>query len=545
MMDRLRHPWTWALVAILIGALWLRLASIGFGLPALNDPDELMFELGAIRMLRGVTLNPGWFGHPATTTMYVLALVNIGMFLVGWLAGWFPSVTAFATAIYADPTWMILPGRVAMTLFGLGTILLTFRLGRRLIDARAGLIGAALMAASPVHVTYSQIIRSDMMACFFMLLCILAALDILERNRWRDYVRASLWLGLAVATKWPFALSGLAVGGAVALLVAQGRLRLDQAIMRLFVFGLLSLVFLILLSPYLLLDHATVVRNLTGEGQARHLGSTGGTAWQNARWYLAGPLRDGLGLAGLVLMPVGMVFLRRNRAIWAIMLPLGISFFLLLCFQTMVWERWALPLLPLGALLIAAGIGGLADRLAARLKRHAGPALVAAMMAAIIVPQMVQGRTDARERMQDTRQVASRWARTHIPAGSSVLIEHFAFDLINEPWHFLFPIGEAGCVDALAMLRGKTSYAPIDQARGTRANVDYGTMAARRRADCRPDFAILTQYDRYRRERANFPAEYDAYSSLIARGRVVAVVAPQPDIMGGRVVTIVAFPKDP
>ena len=75
--------WRWLLAGLLLAALLMRLHGIGFGLPALNDPDELMFELGAIRMMRTPSLDPGWFGHPATTTMELLTLINAGVFGVG------------------------------------------------------------------------------------------------------------------------------------------------------------------------------------------------------------------------------------------------------------------------------------------------------------------------------------------------------------------------------------------------------------------------------------------------------------------------------
>jgi hypothetical protein len=532
-----RRPY-WLLATLLAIALGVRLGSIHFGLPALNDPDELMFELGAVRMLRGLTLNPGWFGHPATTTMYVLALVNVVTFLIGWLLGLFPSVSAFADAIYANPGWVILPGRIAMTIFALGTLALVFHIGRRLSDERTALIATALLTLSPVHITYSQIIRSDMMACFFMLLCISAALNIADRNRWRDYGFAALWTGLAIATKWPFALSALAILGAVFILLRTGRITMWQAWVRLAGFGVLSIAFLLLVSPYLLLDHETVLRNLTGEGQVRHLGSTGGSIAQNAYWYISKPLRDGLSLVGLALVPIGAFFLARRGTAVAILMPLIAGFFLLLCSQSMVWERWMLPLLLLCAILAAAGISGIVSLLADRSR----PALIAIVMAGIMIPQALRAQADASERMNDTRQLAARWARAHIPAGSTVLIEHFAFDLVGEPWHFLFPLGHAGCVDALGMLKGKTGYAPVDQARGTRANVDYGTMDASQRASCRPDFAILTQYDRYRIEQNAFPAEYAAYRTLLAHGRIVARFEPRAGKAGGRMVTIVAFP---
>jgi hypothetical protein len=526
---------SWTLALLLVVALWLRLSSIGFGLPALNDPDELMFELGAIRMLRGHTLNPGWFGHPATTTMYVLAVVNVLVGLGGWICGRFASLEAFGTAVYADPSWIILPGRLAMTAFGLGTILLTYRLAKRLWGEEVALVAAAVLTLSPVHISYSQIIRSDMMACFFMLLAMLAALNIAERGRWRDHVLAAFWLGCAITTKWPFALSFLPIAGGIWLSWRAGRIGTRAGLVRLIVTGLLGLCFCALLSPYLVLDQATVVRNLTGESQVRHLGSTGGSIWFNARWYLAGPLCTGLSIAGLLLLLPGIATAAGRPRIAVLLLPLLASFFVLLCAQTMVWERWAMPILPLCAILIALGLSRVAGWAGARWRTAVG--VLAA--AAVAVPLTLTSLAQARERMHDTRQLASAWAIAHIPAGSTVLVEHFAFDLLPQPWHFLFPMAEAGCVDAAAKLHGKIGYGSIDQARGTRANVDYGTVAPARRDTCRADFAIFTQYERYKAERSAFPEEYAAYRDYVARGDTVARFVPRPGEIGGRIVTIV------
>ncbi|MEO5604665.1 MAG: glycosyltransferase family 39 protein [Novosphingobium sp.] len=535
MIVALRRQWPIAL--ILLSALGLRLYSIRFGLPALNDPDELMFELGSMRMLRGPTLNPGWFGHPATTTMYVLAIVDVAVFVTGWIAGWFPTIKDFATAIYADPAWMILPGRIAMTLFALGTIQLTFQLATRLFDRSTGLFAAGLLAVSPVHLTWSQIIRSDMMASFFMLLCLLSALAIARHDRRWDYGLAALWLGAAIATKWPFALSALAIGGAVWLLLRDGRISWRQAAGRLLATGLLAGLLLFLISPYLLLDYPTVLRNLNGEGQARHLGATGGSLWQNARWYLTGPLYSGLGAAGLALLPVGIVFVWRAPTARALLLPVAGGFFVVLCTQTLLWERWALPLLPFCAIAIGVALTRLTAGFTA-LWRQATLLILGLLIA---LPLLARARDDARARLNDTRQIATAWARAHIPSGSSVLIEHFAFDLVSQPWRLLFPVGDAGCVDVIAFLQGKMGYGLIDQARGSRANLDYGTMAPARRGECQPDFAILTEYERYLNERAAFPTEYMAYRELLAHGKIVARFAPQAGVTGGRSVVIVRF----
>jgi hypothetical protein len=86
MQDALSRQQNWAIGLNLLAALFLRLSSIRFGLPAMNNQDGLIFERGALKMLREVTHNPGWFGHPATTTMIVLAVIAAGVFVFALMA---------------------------------------------------------------------------------------------------------------------------------------------------------------------------------------------------------------------------------------------------------------------------------------------------------------------------------------------------------------------------------------------------------------------------------------------------------------------------
>jgi 4-amino-4-deoxy-L-arabinose transferase-like glycosyltransferase len=529
------------LVLVLLLAFAVRLYSIDFGLPALNDPDELTFELGALKMLSGPTLNPGWFGHPATTTMYVLAVLTVAVFGAGHLFGRFGTVHDFADAIYADPTWVMLPGRLAMALFGVGTIWLTYRLARDLFGQRVALIAAALLAVNPVHITWSQIIRSDIMAAYFMLLGMLAALRIAREDRWRDHVLAALWFGAAVATKWPYALTALAVFGAVALRMVRHPADRRRSLVRLGLFAVMAVGFLLLITPYLLLDYPTVLRNLHGEAQIHHLGATGGAPWDNAWWYLSGPLLTGLGPLGLALSAWGLAIMARRREAAALLLPVLLGFCLVLCVQRLVWERWVVALMPMLVIATALGLDGLARLLARRLPQGLARAAIALLIAVVMLPPALRALGDTRARLNDTRQLASQWARLHIPAGSSVLLEHFAFDILPQPWHLLFPFGDVGCVDVQAYLGGKVGLSTVQSGRGARSNVDYGTVAEAKRASCRSDYAILTQADRYAAERVEFPVEDAAYRALIARGTVVATFAPQKGKIGGPVVRIVRF----
>jgi hypothetical protein len=327
------------LLLVLVGALAVRLATVRFGLPALNDPDELMFEMGALRMLRGPTLDPGWFGHPATTIMYLLAVVNAGTMGFALATGRAASPHGFGELVYADPGWIILPGRVLCVVVAVLVIALAARLAARLFGARAGLAATVLLAVNPVHVFWSPVIRADMLACALMLLCLDAGVDIARRAAPRDFARAAVWLGLAVASKWPFALASLAIAGATLLAARRGVLSPRRGVALLAATAAGAVAVLVVASPFLVLHWPKVVENLRGEGQARHLGATGGDLWWNLRWYAAGAFRSGFGLVGLALLAPGAWAVARRPVAAAVLAPVSLAFVAVLAAQHLVWER--------------------------------------------------------------------------------------------------------------------------------------------------------------------------------------------------------------
>lgn len=528
-----------ALAMLLLAAFAIRLASIHFGLPALLDQDELMFELGAVRMLREATLDPGWYGHPATTLMYLLAIVNAGVFLFGMLGGAFAGPAEFATTIYGDPGWVILPGRVTVALIGVLTIFLTWRLALRVADRTAAFAATMLLAVSPVHVAYSQIIRSDMMATAFLLLGLLAAADFLDTGQRRRGVAVGVWTGLATATKWPFALTVLALAGALVRMRANRCLTTSAALACLAVAGVVSLGTLFIASPYLLLNWPGVVANLQGEAQAHHLGATGGGPLANLAWYVANPFARAMGWAGLALALIGAFLpLARGRFL-PVCAPVAGAFLLLLVGQSLVWERWALPLLPVLAISAGIAISGAIGAAKALRGRRMGAFASLALGLALAAPLAAATWDDGVARLNDTRTRASAWSMSHIPAGSTVLIEHFAFDLLPTSWSFRAPVGPAGCVDARALLQGKVGYRTIEKTRQGRSNVDYGSVGPAARTSCRADYAILTHFDRYAAESSLFPTEYGNYRWLLSHGTVVATFRPEPGKSGGPVVRVV------
>lgn len=532
---RNRNRWTEraAILLILLVAAAIRIHGVGFGLPALNDPDEPLFMMTALDMLRSGNPNPGWFGHPATLTFYAIALVMVLVAGLGILTGRFADLDAFVAAAYADPSILFLPARLFFVACGVLCVWLTYRLGRRLGGARLGLIAAAFLAVNSVHVSYSQVIRTDVQMTVFVLLATLASLNIMERGWWRDYVLAGAFIGLGVSTKWPaalFAMSPLVAAFACGRGWGRGR---NAAIV-----GAAAVVALLIASPFLLLDYATVIHNLTGEARPAHPGATGGGLLFNIGWYLRGPLLGSFGATGLAAVAIGTVLVWRNKRVRIAVLPGVAALAVVICAQALVWERWMVPLLPFLALAAAAALQALARLLRARFGRRltgfelAGTAL-------LMVPMVAATLASQTERAHDTRQTAAAWIMANAPAGSTILVEHAAFDLLQRGWPLRFPLGSAGCVDAGALLAGKIRYSRVETLRSGRAVVDIGHVDRTQLGSCRARYAVFTHYQVYLDDRQRFGPQWETYRLIAAGGRLRAVIRPVAGERGGPVVHIV------
>ncbi|MCB2061013.1 MAG: glycosyltransferase family 39 protein [Novosphingobium sp.] len=519
----------------LLAALALRLDGVDFGLPALNDPDEPLFMMTAFEMLRNQSLNPGWFGHPATVTLYCLALVMLAVGGIGIATGRFADADAFAAAVYADPGIVFLPARLFIVACGVACVYLTWRIGKRLGGAKTGLIAALFLAVNAAAIEYSQIIRTDMQATAFMLLCALCALAILNGGKLKHYLLAGVFVGLACATKWPAAVIGLSPLCAGLYRVAQGHR--ERGCLGLFVLS--SAVTLFLVSPFLLLDYPTVLENLSGEARPIHPGATGGGFFDNLGWYIFGPLLSSLGAGGLLFAAIGLVWAPRGQRDWLVaVLPTVIAFVLMICLQALRWERWIVPLLPFLAIAAARGLSAVAHFV--RTGVGGSVRRIETLAALVLALLMIQtARVEAVERTHDTRQIASAWVRSHVPPGSTVLLEHAAFDLLQGPWTFRFPLASAGCVDAKAALSGRIRYSRVERLRSGSPIVDLGHVETELLSSCRADYAILTHYDRYRENPGVYTTELGSYERILAKGVVEATIRPRPGHSSGPVVRIV------
>lgn len=530
-----------AVLCVLFIAAAARLRGIDFGLPALHDPDEPLFMLMGFQMLNNGTLNPGWFGHPGSTTLYMIAIVQVGTYLVGNLLGYFSDPKGFADAIHLNPGIVFLPMRVVIAFFGVLSVYLTWKIGKLLVDWRVGLLAAAFLALNPLHIQYSQIIRTDVQATAFMLLGTWFALRYLKSEQVRHLIFSACWCGIAIVTKWPAATALICPLLAIWVIARGGRLneRIASGLKLSALVTSIALLAMFVASPYLFLDYETTLGNLRGEARPSHLSVTGHGLFGNLFWYLSAALAPSLGGVGTVLLLIGIPIAARHRNAAIVVGSIPLLFTLAISMQSITWVRWIVPVLPYVSLAIAFGLVRASDWLRAS-KLAISPLAVMIIAALPVLASMTwSAHLDATERANDTRSAASRWAFANIPAGKSIAVEYLGIDLLAHGWTIFFPAGDIGCIDAQAALSGKTQFNRTEQMRGKTLVVNLGTIPADKRDTCRADYALMMYRDRYIAERALYPAEAAAYDMLFASGKIMAVFKPQRGVAGGPVVYIV------
>jgi 4-amino-4-deoxy-L-arabinose transferase-like glycosyltransferase len=195
-----------ALLITLLG-LGLRLCGLAWGLPdarhplATYHPDELINLNAALTAdIPHFQLDIGFYNYGA----FYFYLVNLAH-TYGRVFGAIPSSTAGATE-FAERAALFLAGRLVTALLGTLTILAIYFLGRRLFGRKVGLLGALLYAVTPLAVLHSHFLTVDVPSTFFVVMALLWAVRLLERQTWADYVLAGVWVGLASATKYTTAL---------------------------------------------------------------------------------------------------------------------------------------------------------------------------------------------------------------------------------------------------------------------------------------------------------------------------------------------------
>ncbi len=189
-----------AITIILIVAAFLRFQGLDWDKGYLFHPDERQILMVSSRLNLPQNpldffsvdspLNPKFFSY-GTFPIYLLRLLGAFVPAVDYAVPWRDNILVS----YA------LLGRTLSALFDLGTIALIFLLARRLYDARIGLLAAASVAVTVLHIQLSHFYTVDTVLTFFVVATMYFAARYAETARVRDAIAMSIACGLAMAAK--------------------------------------------------------------------------------------------------------------------------------------------------------------------------------------------------------------------------------------------------------------------------------------------------------------------------------------------------------
>lgn len=401
-----RRFFRFAFFAILALAISIRFYGINFGLPSNYHPDEVPKVNAIERMTQSGTLNPDYFLHPSFLLYSTYGMSN----LFGILGVDMP---------VRDRTF--LAGRTVSFVAGSLSILLLYLIGKRLFSKPIGLLGALLLAVSPLHVTCSRYLKEDSLLTFFILLTTLTVISSVQDKRPKLMLLAGFLAGMTAGTKY----SGMLIGATVfaAPWYASRKLIPDLTYLLWSVAGLLLMPLgFLATTPYALLNSAKFLKDFGSE--SKHM-STGHTqsidAWSQLWMYhFSRSIIPGMHLVVSALAVAGMALLLWKRRVEGlIVVGLALLFYLPAEFvkakPAPQPERYILPCVPFLALCASA--------IFYELTRKSPRYIVACCALLLVLLPGIRTWKLASEVKNDTRDQMAVWMNQHLAPGSTVMID--------------------------------------------------------------------------------------------------------------------------
>jgi hypothetical protein len=410
----------WA--AIAIGALW-RAADLGYGLPSAYIPDEEMVVNSVLGMAGARSLRPLLLDYPGLYQYLLLAVYGVA-FAAMKLFGIVSSASEFGVRFYEDPSLFYFLGRLVSAAFGVGAIVLVWRIGARLFGAWAGAAGAILLALSPVHQAQSVAAVPNSAMTFAGALALLAIVRVLDGGTRRDYLLAGAAIALSVSFKYNTGLLVLSLAAAHFLRRPRAPWR------RLFLaLALVPAIFLVL-NPYWVLDLPAYRDAFLFQSSHMKTGHPGHLYGPPVLWFamrtLAVEWVIGAALLAGLLVSLGRLALARlplpKRAHGDLLL-LAYAFpsFLAITSLRNQGLDYCIGLYPALAVL-----GGRAA--AAGLARLGGRARIAFALL-LLAPALVLAGTRARAtHLPDTRTIAGAWVEGNVPDGTVIAVDGMIYN---------------------------------------------------------------------------------------------------------------------
>ena len=392
----------WGLLLLAAAALVLRWP---FPEPDWRHFDESAFIVLPLGFWSG-DLDPHFFNYP-TLHFYLTSFIYLLYYGAGWSLGSFGSVSAFVAERYlvgGDDLLVIVRG--FNSLLSALTVWVVGLLGRRLHGAVAGLLAAGFLAVMPLAVRFAHLANTDTPAVLWISLALLWAARSRQEGHTADVLLTGVFTGLAMATKYPAAVILLPI--AAAWFIGPGCVGLRRAALC----PAAAAATFAVASPFVLLNGAEFWADFAHMAQT-HLLTPRAAADTSSTVQLASTMRYAVGWFGLVACVAGLLCAGWPPRWQDSMIMAGmLAFVAPLLAARSPFMRYALPMTPLLALLMARAISTLAPR-------RWLVALASLLLA--VEPLYASLATRALLSGDDTREQARRWVLEQAPHGGRLV----------------------------------------------------------------------------------------------------------------------------
>lgn len=405
-------------IGIVLAAALLRLYGIHWGIPnSLHaysyHPDEFLTTAASLFVLQA--FDPKFYNYPS---LYIS--ISALAILVGVGYG--------VKSVY-------LISRVVTAAMGTAAVAVAYWAGSVLYGSGVGLVAALILAVAPMHVQHSHFATVDVPCTLFVAAALGFAGLVFKRGSWRDYLLCGVMTGLAAGTKYN---AGIIVFSLIAAHIMRDGL--IKSIKSARVWGALACTLLafIISTPGIILHTGEFLNGFTYELRHAALGhglvfaGTGNGfiyTFTHSLWYGLGP-----GLAILFALAVAWSLVKRDKSA-LILLAFVLPYYALISISEVRFARYALPMYPAVAILIAGFIVDLWRVLSASRVRSFKWIWVGIV---IVVAAGTMTYTLALDRLfalPDPRDEAQIWIQENVAKGSGV-------GVIEVPWFYSPPLSK-------------------------------------------------------------------------------------------------------
>ena len=406
--------------ALFAVGLALRLWGISYGLPVITHPDEPDPIGVALGMLQVGTLDPNWFYYG---TLYIyLLLPFFGLHYISLKGSGAMRVITDVSRL--EPSFYRI-ARMISAFAGALTIVLVYVLTTRLwkgtTGKRAGVIAAAVLTFSFLHVRQSHYAVTDAVLVFLITASLIAIMKVLSDGGRRDYFLAGLLIGLAGATKY----SAVPLLLILALAHFMGRpAKRWVSVEPLVGFSGVVVGFLGAM-PYAVLNWTKFLDHM---GFLRSISSMNTDPINRFAWLFGYSFESGFGslLASMVWASIVVAIYRRRPP--EILLAVHALLFLGLIThaEIRVMPRYWLPAIPAVAVLVGGYVSEAADWVQERFALPTGATAAGtfALVAIAVLPTAQESvQFDRMRAKPDSRAAAYVWLNDNYPEGTTVASE--------------------------------------------------------------------------------------------------------------------------